>query len=170
MKLFNFFKTKSSAQLKVEEMLKEKSAADWLKPPQREFSEEEHQLAFIRSIFENVLFDIFYDMSTYIRMENGIVTSNEKTLEAAKQKALEAIEEFDEYLKDWSDDNDWWDGFAWNDQVKDYLRTTPYAMHAGDCTAFPSTCDRCLGEEIYKVPFTANWSKHVGNLLFSKLK
>ena len=156
----------------LEKLLAIKSAEEWINPPSPEVSEAEHELALARIAFEDTLWDIMFSMANYIKFKEGMLNEDDFWYKQGEEKirldALEAITEFEEGLKG-DDDKDWWHGYVW-DNMKNHIRGCLTSPHAGDCTAFPSTCDRCYAEEKYRIPFTATFNKSQGNKLFHLYK
>lgn len=140
-----------------------------------ELTKEQHQLAQCRVAFEN-LSEKLYDLTNYLKL---VSNPEDKTIqwhkqyvgeEKMKQYAISAMNTINEKMDNMTDDDEYWDVFAPNfNYIKDGLKE----QHAGDCTAIACTCIRCLAESMYKIDYTANWSKHEGHRLlneYNKLK
>jgi hypothetical protein len=163
-----FKKKKTPAQMwrdmeeRYDSMLKEKSASEWLNPPVDEMSEAEHKLAEIEYVYDVFLSDMLYNMSKYIRMvkEEKLDDKNFKYFEDLAREDSDFIYK----MMDEKVDN-WWEHFASRLQL-DLIRQSITQSHAGDCTAIPASCMRCIAEVYYKIPSTVKWSKGVGYKLY----
>lgn len=147
----------------LEELLAIKPLEEWLNPISPEVSEQDHKLAIVRLAFDDNIFGWLYFMKQYIATVND-PKSSEIELSRAKKFAMDAIEEFDEWRAQ-RGDSDWWEGIV-DKQYQVHLRESLSMPHAGDCTACPATCSRCLAEEYYKLPYTATFTKHEGYQLW----
>ena len=137
---------------------------DKLNPPAYVPSEAEIKLAKIRLIFDDEIFSIIEDLKMYVMLKEKGEVPTWLTEERIKKDALNAVEEWNAGLANWFQ-NDWWEAFDPKDHYN-YIVDGLSSIHIGDCTAHPATCTRCLAEEYFHIPPTANWSKSEGSKMF----
>jgi hypothetical protein len=82
------------------------------------------------------------------------------------QRAQNAMESWAELLDNY-DKNEWWEAADPKDHYK-YLVDGLSSTHIGDCTAHPATCIRCNSESLFKIPYSATWSKSEGHKMFNE--
>ena len=133
-----------------------------LNPPAYQPTEHEIALAKARYAFENEIWETVYYLKMYIDSLEGHEVKHPYTKENVEKYAKDALKEWDEALSKWTDDNDIWDCLVSSEWFKAAYVDSLSDFHGGDCTAFPSSCPRCHAEGMFKIPYTANWSKSEG--------
>lgn len=135
---------------------------DKLCPPAYQPSPEEISLAKARYAFDNEIWQTVYYLELYINSLEGKEVKFPYTKESVEKEAKKALVDWHESLKKWNDDNELWDCFVDEEWFKIVYIYGLSDQHSGDCTAFACSCSRCHAEGIFKIPYTANWSKSEG--------
>lgn len=132
-----------------------------LNPPAYIPSEDEIKLAKIRMIFDDDLFSMITDLILYFTWKETGEKPSYLTDFQMVQGAQEALELWKEAMDNWKN-CDWWEAFDPKDHYN-YIVDGLSSSHVGDCTAHPATCMRCLSETLFKIPYTADWTKSEGH-------
>lgn len=135
-----------------------------LGPKAPELNEKDHKLAHMRTVWEELEYD-FLDLIDLVKTLNDsdykpLITSN-KDFEQLKKDSLEVIIRI-EKMMDRPDDVEWFetDGDYFTKHLRPEIENSE--MHAGDCTAVPASCMRCIAEDRYRLPSSVTWSKGDG--------
>lgn len=137
-----------------------------LSPPAYQPSSEEIALAKARYVFENNIWEIFYYLGLYIDFLEGKSLSFPDTEENVKKRAKASINFWEKSLEKWDDNNNIWDCFLSDEWFKAAYVDGLSDTHGGDCTAYAGSCMRCHAEQMFKIPYTANWDKHKGYKMY----
>jgi hypothetical protein len=130
-----------------------------LNPPAYQSTYEEDQLALFNSFINNDFFSLTYDFRRYYEITE--LGKSDGWFEKYREQTVKNfILNAESFLKDLNEP-DWYNMHSGTD-YENYLKESLSSEHLGDCTAFPTTCDRCLAEDYYGIPYTANWSKAEG--------
>lgn len=146
-----------------------------LQPPKPELDEKDIQIAHARHSYDSLIWDYLHDMMIYIKY---LKDPNDPAVKGYTDTP-EKVKRFKGYAESSTE-------YIWNrihdyeipDEVEDWERLDPNFkpnildsledMHGGDCTAMACTCMRCYAEGVFKLPYTATWSKHEGYKLFQE--
>lgn len=136
-----------------------------LNPPVYQPSKDEIALAKARYVMEEKVWDIVYCLEQYIDILEGKEAQYPYTKESITKEAKDSLELWNTAL----DKNiDIWDALVSPEWFKSAYIDTLSEGHGGDCTALPGSCMRCHAEGMFKIPYTANWSKHEGYRLLQE--
>lgn len=130
--------------------------------------------------FENCFYSIFTDITDYVDLlhiennhekANSIDEKHKQHLLKYKDKIIKGYEyQITSFNKALSDNEheitflDYYVSKEWFNDIVSGLRS----YHVGDCTAVACTCDRCFAESCFRIPYTANKSKHESHQLLTE--
>ena len=137
-----------------------------LNPPAYQPTPEEDQLALLQHFIENDLFSMTFCFKKVYEQANGI--NPHEGFDQYRRRSIDHfLDDSKEFLDAVSSGPDWfkyttahWEEYS----LKDALSQE----HCGDCVALPCTCDRCLAEDYYGIPYTATWSTEEGSKAWHK--
>lgn len=137
-----------------------------LNPPAYEPSDNEIKLAKARYAMENNIWEMMHSLIQYRELTKGKEPSFPYTKESIEKEAQRTIEKWDQAMNNW--DGDIIDAFVNDTWFRDVYVSGLSDIHSGDCTAFAASCSRCLAEDLFGVPNTANWGKAEGYRLWAE--
>lgn len=143
---------------------------DKLSPPPYQPSNHEIELAKARYAIEDEIWEIVHSLSLYISFLKGEELKYPYTKEILTKNANRALETWNTAMDNWKDGVDLWNVLIDTEWFKEVYIDSLDSLHCGDCTAFPASCSRCHAEGMFKIPYTANWSKSEGSKLFSEYR
>lgn len=137
-----------------------------LMPPPPELDEKDIKIAHARHAMNDLIWDYMYDMVLYLKYLDD-PTDKEiegwikiRDADRTRTDAISSAKAIWNKIQKQTDDEEDWDVVA--PDFKKHILNSLSDIHGGDCTAFASTCMRCHAEGVFKVPYTANWSKGEG--------
>jgi hypothetical protein len=145
-----------------EEELKNK-----IHPPAHIPTEQEHRIAYLTSCLN----DIFYgDLMEINLFRTGKFLNVAKNASSITSQIEPALRHVDKIFEKWEEDGDKeiWENMIDYEKFKIDCLKYLSGYHCGDCTAVAASCMRCYAEDLYKIPYTANWNKQEGWSLLNK--
>ncbi len=142
---------------------------DILNPPAYQATENEIKLAKARYAMENNIWEMIHSLIQYHELKNGKEPSFPYTEKIIEDNAKGAIEKWNKAMNKWDGEDDIIEAFVNNEWFQMCYVSGLSEIHSGDCTAFPSSCQRCHSEELFRIPNTATWKgKHEGHRLWAE--
>ncbi|AVH85021.1 hypothetical protein RsoM2USA_92 [Ralstonia phage RsoM2USA] len=143
-------------------------------PKNPNITEDQHKLAHARYVFEYVIEDHLFLIIEYLKRiddpenlkKNQYFSSWD--LEKIKEYAMGNAKNLEEYMNAQKDDQEPWECYDPNNHIQYFRESILNGYHCGDCTAVACSCETCHAEHLYKIPYTANWSKHEGSRLLGE--
>jgi hypothetical protein len=152
-------------------LLKEKQELEAkLLPPLAPVSELDHFKAKLRYFFDNVLFEKFYDLNTFIeykRLPIEYQTKTELEYRSLEDRALQSKAELQAMFYF---EGDIWDSSKQANEAAPIIANGLSNKHDGDCMGSPTICERCYAEKTYDLPKTATWNQEEGQRMVYRLE
>jgi len=140
-----------------------------LNPPAYQPTEHEIKLAKARYAMENNIWEMMHSLIQYHELNNGKEPSFPYTKEGIENEAKNAIEKWNKIMNKWDNEDDVIEAFVNDEWFQKCYVSGLSEIHSGDCTAFPSSCQRCHSEELFRIPNSATWKgKHEGYRLWAE--
>lgn len=136
-----------------------------LQPDPPTLTEIDHLKAHVRLAFEEIyshFFNLDYLVEPFLNGKLSEIKPEE--MDKIKKYVNEGKQFFEDLMNE--ETLEPWEKIV-SPKYFGYIRSSLDSIHSGDCTAFACTCERCLSETYYKLPYTANWSKHDGYKMFN---
>lgn len=142
--------------------------------PKNEITEDQHKLAHARYVFEYVIEDHLFLIFEYLKRiddpENLKKNQyfNSWSLDKIKDYAMKNAESLEKCMDAQKDGQELWEAYDPDNHIQYFKNEILNGYHCGDCTAVACTCETCMAEHLYRIPYTANWSKHEGHRMLSE--
>lgn len=136
-----------------------------LQPEPPVLTDVDHLKAHVRLAFEEIysnFFNLEYLVEPFLNGKLSEINSEE--MDKIKKYVAEGKKFFEDLMNEEALEP--WEKII-SPKYFSYIQSSLDSIHSGDCTAFPCTCERCLSETYYKLPYTANWGKHEGYKMFN---
>lgn len=137
-----------------------------LTPPGYKPTENEIALAKTNYVMQNYIYSMLNQLSAYYNMQQGIAPKH-GTPERCDQLALDSVNEWKKVKDNWKTGN-LIDAFINEEEFQEHIVEALSSMHIGDCTSFPSTCERCYAEGLFNIDYSATWNQHEGAILLEE--
>lgn len=137
-----------------------------LNPPAYMPHSNEVMIAKARYAMQENVWDMMYNLENYIGYLETKELPKGYTEQELASEAKRSLKKWHSALDQWDDSKDIWDGLVEDEWFVRAFVNPLSEVHGGDCTAMAASCCRCHAEELFKIPFTANWTKHEGYALY----
>ena len=138
-----------------------------LNPPAYQPSEAEDQLALLEHFTDCDFFGMTYAFKRVYEIGESIAPH--PNFEEYRARTVQRfLDDSQKFLDAVSEGGDWFKYTTahWDDYT---LKGSLSEIHCGDCVYISCTCDRCLAETYYGIPYTATWSGEEGSKAWHEL-